>query len=221
MPFEFEEAMLQSNLVLLSTTALVLGAGVMVGRLSAQLPALQRPAQTTTQERPSRTWPWDQLALSADQRAKMDAIWAQTRQQVEKTFDHRHDMEADRESAILQLLTPEQQAEYSKINSDFHAKREALFDERNKLVHDADDQSRALLDPDQQKKWDMMTKDLKDRGGLGGGLVGQGRGRPGGPGMHGPRDHQDNQDRSTTRPTGSVENNHVGADVTAHEPVGM
>jgi Spy/CpxP family protein refolding chaperone len=206
--------MLHSNLVLLSTAALVMGAGVMVGRLSDRLPR-HEAAATTEQSRPVRPWPWDQLGLSADQRSKMDAIWAQTRQQIEKTLKHRRDMETDRETAIRNLLTDSQRAAYDKINSDYHQQREDLYDERDKLVEDANDQSRALLDPDQQKKWDLLTKEMRERGGMGG--MG---GRPGGPGMHGPHE-RGYEDRSTTNPTGGVEDNHGGADVTAPRPVGM
>jgi len=154
--------MLQSNLVLVSTAALVLGAGVMVGRVTDRL------APPPPREH-SRSWMDDQLKLTPDQRAAMDAIWTDTRQQVEKAFEHRRDMDKQREQAILGLLSPDQKAAYEKINADFHAQRDDLFKQRNELVQEANDKSRALLDPDQQKEWDLLTTEMKERHGPPGG----------------------------------------------------
>jgi Spy/CpxP family protein refolding chaperone len=191
--------MLQSNLVFVSTAALILGAGVMVGRVTDRL------APPPPRQEHSRSWMDDQLKLTADQRKTMDAIWTDTRQQVEKAFEHRRDMDKQREQAILGLLSPDQKAAYDKINSDFRAQRDDLFKQRDALVQRANDMSRSLLDPDQQKEWDLLTKEMRERHGWPGGGPGRGPGPhmfgPGhdGPGRDGPADNQ-----PTTVPTGSA-----------------
>jgi len=202
--------MLHSNLVLVSTAALLVSAGVMAGRVSDQW----SPRQLPPPER-SRNWLVDQLKLSSDQRQKMDGIWSDTHKQIEQAFDHRRELVKHREQAVLNLLTDSQRAAYEKINTDFHAQNDELFKQREALMQSANDQSRALLDPDQQKKWDMLTKEMKDRHGPQGG--GPGWGMPGGrmhgpgdhsPGDHGPGDHgggMSHNDSTTTRPTGGAE----------------
>jgi hypothetical protein len=205
--------MMRSNLVLLTTAVLVLGAGVVLGRLSTQWTPIMRPPP-----RP-RSWLADQLKLTADQRKQMDAIWAETRTKIDQTFQSRHDLDQQREKDILALLSTQQRTAYEKINADFRAKINGLFTKRNQLVDQASDQSRALLDPGQQRKWDAMTKEMESRGRMGppgGGprprlepemrpRMGPGRGRGRGPRGGGFGDEMWPRTRPTTRPEGGAE----------------
>jgi Spy/CpxP family protein refolding chaperone len=162
--------MLHSNLVLLSTAAIVMGAGVMVGRVTAQYSHQDQHQHSFNPGGHGHNWIDDQLNLTSDQKQKMDAIWDQTRKKMQAIFDGRHTMESDRDQAILQLLTPDQRAEYQKINDQFHARRDEQFKERNKLIQEANEASRALLDDSQQKKWDALTKMMRERHGPPGGF---------------------------------------------------
>jgi hypothetical protein len=173
--------MIHSNVILVSTAALMMGAGVMVGRVTSQLPEHGRRQEW------SHSWMADQLDLTPDQQQKMDAIWADTRQKIDKTFQRRRDMEKQRQQAVHELLTEQQRAAWEKINQDFQDQRDELFKERNAVIQDAEERSRALLSEDQQKKWDILSKQMRERHGQ--------------PGDH---DRWPNN-KSTTQPTGGAE----------------
>ena len=145
--------MRRNGLVFFWACALVLCAGVVLGRLWAGMPV----AATPPDKQPS--WIADQLGLAPAQRQQMDAIWAETRQKITKAMDGHRAVDKERDEAIRKLLTPDQQAQYDQIQAEFHAQRAALDKERDKLIHDANDRSRALLDDAQKKKWDALTKD--------------------------------------------------------------
>jgi Spy/CpxP family protein refolding chaperone len=199
--------MLQSNLVLMSTAALLIGAGVVVGRLSDQWQPHAPPPHEPDR---SRNWLSDQLKLTPDQHKQMDAIWEEMRKQVNSTFGTRRDLQTKHKQAIDDLFTAEQRSAYHKINSDYQSQMDDLFKERDALMQEANAQSRALLDPDQQKKWDLLTKEMSDRRGPPGGGPGWGGpgGRMRGPGGRGAMDgrggdHHDHES-STTRPSGGA-----------------
>jgi len=163
--------MTHSNILLVSTALLVMSAGVVVGRLSDRLPAVRVKG-----EQHSRSWLADQLKLTADQRQKMDGIWVETRQEVDKAFAARNELERQRDQAVHDLFTPEQRAAFEKINQDYRTSRDELFKERNTIVRDANDRSRALLDESQQKQWDILSKEMRDRRGPMGSAAGPGMG---------------------------------------------
>jgi Spy/CpxP family protein refolding chaperone len=141
------------------TSALVLCAGVVLGRLWAQLP-VKMPEHG---QGPS--WIADQLNLTSEQRQQMDAVWAQTMQKIGQTMDQRHECDKQRDTAVTALLTEQQRAAYEKIMSDYHGKRSELDKQRDSLIHDADDRSRALLDDVQKARWDELTKEMHGRHG--------------------------------------------------------
>jgi hypothetical protein len=213
--------MTHSNLILVSTAVLVMSAGVVVGRLSDRLSQRLAVDQPRPQPQPaaqqhSHSWLVDQLNLTADQRLKMDAIWSDTRAQMEKTFQTRSDLDRQHDQAIHDLLTPQQRIAYEQINLGFHAQRDDLFKERTRIVRDANDRSRALLDENQQKQWDILTKEMQHRGpmglGAGGGMGPRSRpfmdsGQQHHHGDRSPDDHLDDRpggDNPTTNPTGGT-----------------
>jgi Spy/CpxP family protein refolding chaperone len=149
--------------LLLSTVVLMLGAGVVVGRLS--LAPLPHAAIAQTQ--PDRPRPWfDQLALSSQQRQQMDAIWNDTKQKLHNLsmMDRRRELDKQRDESIRALLSGQQLASYEQINRDFHAGLDELDKERQKLIDDANQRSRALLDDNQKKLWDDQSKRPRDHG---------------------------------------------------------
>jgi Spy/CpxP family protein refolding chaperone len=169
---------MQRSTILLSTAAvLVMGAGLVLGRLSARLPEATQLPPTTRPLEHGREWLTDTLDLTPDQHQKMDAIWADVRQQMDKNFDRRRNLDKDRDTQIRALLTPAQSVAYDKIFADTRAQRADLDKEREQLYRDANERSRALLTADQQVKWDAMSKNMRDRRGPGG-PPGRNRGGP-------------------------------------------
>ncbi len=157
--------MRRSRVVLSIAAVLVLSAGLVVGRL---LPTRPGPAGGHGGGG-GRGWFNDALDLTPEQRKQMDGIWADTKQQIARTWDRRHDLDRKREAAVRALLTPAQVAAYDKAWADYHAGRTALDQERDRLVHDADDRSQLLLTDSQKARWKAMSKDMHDHhGGPGG-----------------------------------------------------
>ncbi|MBV8780581.1 MAG: periplasmic heavy metal sensor [Phycisphaerae bacterium] len=154
--------MTRSKRVFLMAIVLVLCAGVVVGRLSARLAPL-RMQQPQHEHQPS--WLSDQLNLSAEQRQQMDAIWADTKTQLDKSWDKRRELDRDRDEAIDNLLTPSQLAEYKEIYDEYHAKRQQADKQRDDLIKSAEDRSRALLSDAQKMKWDTLNKQMHDHHG--------------------------------------------------------
>ncbi|HEY8666259.1 MAG TPA: hypothetical protein VIL86_06325 [Tepidisphaeraceae bacterium] len=145
-----------SKLILVAMVVLVLGAGVVVGRLSTRL-----PATVPAEKQPS--WLADQLNLNPEQRQQMDAIWAETKQKMAKSFERRRGLEKERDQAVVALLTPEQAAEYDEIQEEYRERRAAMDKERGELIREAEERSRALLDDSQKKRWETMTKAMRER----------------------------------------------------------
>src|SRR5580704_5642737 len=105
--------MVHSNLVLLSTAVLVLGAGVMVGRVTDRVG--HGPQHEHGPFHENYTWISDQLNLTTDQQKQMDAIWSDTRKNLESLFQNQRSAEQAREKSIENLLTDSQKAQYEKI----------------------------------------------------------------------------------------------------------
>ncbi len=186
--------MKRSTQILALSTALMLGAGVVLGRLSTSYPVAQ-PTQPPQQQQ-HRPPPWGvQLGLTPDQQKEMDAIWADTRKQMDASRDsdtrHHQDLRQQRDDAIRKLLSTDQQAAYDKIVEDYNTKRSDLDKQREALIHSAEDRCRAMLSDAQKVKWDEMNKDMHNHRGGPHGPGGPGDRGPGdrGPGDHGPGDH--------------------------------
>jgi hypothetical protein len=146
-----------NRLILFATFVLVLVAGIVLGRLWGRLPERRAPSGA------SPSWLADQLDLSHDQRQKMDAIWADTRKELGQTMKERHDLEKQRDDAIVALLTPAQKAQYDRILQNFRDKRENLDRKRGAMIHDAETRSRALLNDQQARTWDEVNQRWRQR----------------------------------------------------------
>ncbi len=150
----------RTHLVLTLAAMLTLGAGAVVGRLSARLREAPRPVGHG-----GRGWFADELDLSADQRQHMDAIWANARQEMSKLGDQRKELDRVRDAAVKKLLSPEQQVAYDKIYADLRAGRADLDKEHDRLFREANDRSRELLTAAQLSQWEAMQKQMHDRHG--------------------------------------------------------
>jgi Spy/CpxP family protein refolding chaperone len=184
------------KLMFVPMVALVFGAGLIVGKITAQAPVVAKESAPTTKPttRPERSPSWlhDQLRLTAEQRTQMDTIWNEVRQASGKSWDKRRELEKERDQALLSLLTPEQKAQHEAILEANRVKRAELDKDRDALVASANEKSKALLNDEQKKKWDELKKDMR----------GDGRGGPRGPrgGYRGGSDRDRNGDRPSTRP---------------------
>src|ERR1700678_577250 len=127
------------SMLLISTSVLVLCAGVMLGRVSVRVPneAVVNPAQMSgpdTRPHDNRDWLNAELKLSPDQQTKMDAIWNQARADTSKSFDERRQLDRQRDDAVLNLLTPEQKAQYQQIVDNYKKQRDELDQNRRKII---------------------------------------------------------------------------------------
>ncbi len=147
------------KIILLTAFVLVLSAGMVVGRLSAQLPVVK--AERTG---PAPSWLADELNLTPDQRKQMDAIWADAKPKMDKLFERRQELDRERDQAIQDLLTPAEWTAYGKIMDDFHSRRADCEKQRLDLMQDASAHSRALLSDSQLQKWDALRNSRSWRG---------------------------------------------------------
>jgi hypothetical protein len=105
----------KKGILLLFMAVLALSAGVVVGWVWTPL---QKVAQGPAGHGPPRPW-FEQLDLSSDQHKQMDQIWSGTWQQMQKLGGARHELDHEREAAVLAMLAPDQREKYEKINADF------------------------------------------------------------------------------------------------------
>jgi hypothetical protein len=119
------------KLLLIPTAALVLAAGMVIGRISAKLPAATQPS-----DKPAG-WFDEQLNLTVDQRKQMDTIWGDVRQKVGKTFDGRYALDKERDQSIRNLLTGDQKKQYDAIYDNYRARRAEMDKQREKIFADA------------------------------------------------------------------------------------
>jgi hypothetical protein len=143
--------MSRTPFILVVMIVLVLGAGVVVGRLWANLPVI-----THHDEEKPKDWPAQILKLTPDQQTRMDAIWTETHQKMDETFEERRALDRERDQAIAALLSPEQYVFYEEIQKAYKDERTGLDKVRQKLIADAEQRSKGLLDADQLKRWDGM-----------------------------------------------------------------
>jgi hypothetical protein len=141
----------RTRFILVVTIMLVLGAGVVVGRLWANLPAISRGGDNKPQD-----WTKEALKLTADQQKQMDAIWAEVHQKIDETFEQRKALDHEHDQAISALLSPEQYISYEEIQQEYRDDRSNLDKVRQKLVREGEQKSIALLDGEQRKLWDQM-----------------------------------------------------------------
>ena len=83
------------------------------------------------------SWLVDQLNLSPDQHAAINAIWDDTKQKMQDLGHQRHDLDLNRDKSVRDLLTDQQKAAYDKIYADYHAQSGQLDQQRSALMHDA------------------------------------------------------------------------------------
>ena len=156
-----------TRLVFSIAAVLMLGVGLVLGRMSAGPRPAGHGGGPGGPGGPSpgggRGWFVDQLDLSAEQRRQMDAIWADTRAQVGKTWEQKRELDRKRDTAVRALLTEPQRAAFDGVWADYRSARSALDGDRDRLFRDANDRSKALLTEPQKVRWEAMGKEMHDR----------------------------------------------------------
>jgi len=153
--------MKRSRQVFLIAAVLVLGAGVVLGRLSAHIAVdVPPPPPPAGPQGHPPSWLQDQLGLSTEQRQQMDALWAEVKQQMTADRDRRHEFDRERDEAIQNMLSNQQKLVYQAILDEYHTKRQQMENARDSLIKSAEDRSRALLSDSQKVRWDQLAKDM-------------------------------------------------------------
>jgi hypothetical protein len=192
--------MKRSRFIFIVAFLLAMSAGAVLGALWAKLPVATGETRTNP-ERHGPEWLPDQLHLRPDQKAQMDAIWAEMHSKIGKAYGEKRALEKERDEACKALLTDDQRAAWDKIRQDYRPRIDEANPPRDSLVRDAEARTRALLDPDQQKRWDELTKKMHEH--HRGPGPGPGPGGSGGPGMPGPsgfHGSRGDRSRSSTQP---------------------
>lgn len=102
---------------------------------------------------PQRNWIADQLNLTPDQRARVDAIWRETdHDKIRALSEQRRALFRERDEAVAKLYTPVQKAERDRLHREYRAREEQLDRERNEAV-------RGLYTPDQKAQREQLEKE--------------------------------------------------------------
>jgi len=180
---------------------LAMSAGVVLGALWEKLPAAPGVPQPNPEPQHGREWLPDQLHLRPDQKAQMDAIWADMHKQMGESFGKRHALEKERDETCKSLLSDDQRAAWDKIRADYKSRIDATNPDREALIRAAQAKTRALLDEEQQKRWDELTKQMRERHRGGPGSPGS-PGGSGSSGFHSSRGMRSSTQSASTQPTG-------------------
>jgi len=151
--------MTRSKITLLTTVVLALSAGVVVGRVLDRIPVVRQA------DHRSPSWLDDQLNLNSEQRQQIDAIWADVRLKISKSYEKRHELDNQRTDSVTRLLTADQKVAYDKLIADYRNQRAQVDKDRLALLHDANERSRALLTDSQRQTWDVISKGEHERRG--------------------------------------------------------
>ena len=164
---------------------LSLCAGVVVGMVVSQKPSIVTTQPTTT--KPSRFT--DPLGLSADQKTKLDAIWAEVRKSDLQREEGKRAAYKSRTDAIYALVPIDKKADYDALQTNHTTALADLDKERDRVRLEAEKKMKDLLTADQWKKFQEMKQHRRPRGGStnpsGPGGNGSGGNDPGGPGFSG------------------------------------
>lgn len=159
-----------SKLKILMVIAVVLslGAGILLGFAGSRMPFHDHHG--------GRSFLKDELNLTDEQCDQMQKIWSNTVDVVrDKHFQEMRDMSEQREKALKEMLTPDQQAKYDAMTKAFQAKMAVIDKERDESIQSAIDQTKKILTDSQRVKYDQLLKEHPFP--------------PGGPGGHGPAEH--------------------------------
>jgi Spy/CpxP family protein refolding chaperone len=72
-------------------------------------------------------------------------------------------MAAERDQAVMDLLSEEQRAQYGEIHAEFDRKMDALSEEREAAFHEAVEKTKQILTPEQRGKYEELLTRMRER----------------------------------------------------------
>jgi len=181
--------MARTRVLLIACFAVALAAGVAIGLVVGR----------SGRDRHGHSWLMAELNLTPQQREQMQQIWSETMESSgRKHWEQRRAIAAQRDSAIVGLLTAEQKAKYERIGQDYDRKMAELSQQRKAAFDQAIERTKKILTPTQAAKYDELLRKQRERRGGGPGRRGMGPPGPPGPWPEGPHTRQSGPD---SRPT--------------------
>ena len=146
------------NLLILFCAVVVFASGALVGMVGQR--AVAKP---NTDPSPrvivGRSRITEELALTPDQKEKIQAIWsAAVVKAGPPPTDRVRVLEKEREQAILDLLSDEQKTKYNQTIADFRQKLDTLHQPARAAFTEAEEQTKPLLNPTQRAKYEEILK---------------------------------------------------------------
>ncbi|MBX3177004.1 MAG: Spy/CpxP family protein refolding chaperone [Candidatus Hydrogenedentes bacterium] len=151
-----------TKLKVLAAVALVMAyiAGIATGWAGSTL-AGEKPGPA----RDRGSWLSHALELSDSQKAQLEAIWSREAENAAEE-DSRARVRAlyeERNQAVREMLTPEQQAAYDGIHQSVEEQKDAIAAERRARHEAAVSKTMDILTPEQQEKYKKIIEDFEKR----------------------------------------------------------
>lgn len=154
----------RARILLVLAFVLTLAAGVVVGAglvrralAGGDLPKPAGPDPLKSGRPDQRPWLHEQLDLTPDQRAKVDAIWRETNHdKIRQLSEQRRSLYRERDDVIASLYTAEQKAERERLYREYRARETELDRERDAAVD-------ALYTAEQKAKRDHFRSEFGAR----------------------------------------------------------
>jgi len=162
----------KANLLLTLSLALTFAAGLALGCL------LERGCGS--RHRPGRRQSWlaRELDLTPEQEQQMHAIWSEAMGQLGIPRGERsRTLTEEREKAVRDLLTEEQELQYDRVLAEHEQKLAGLKDEGKQAFERAVARTKEILTPEQRTKYEEMLGRTREHGRRG--PPGPGMGPPG------------------------------------------
>ena len=142
--------MKKTSIILSITFVLVFIAGFAVGTVADKKPKHDFGAFLA-----------EKLDLTDQQQQQMKAIWSQTMSKEKTGRHHYKELKDQRDTAINNLLKPEQLIEYQAILDTYKEQTNALRQARHKAIENAVAQTKKILTPKQQELYEKLRPDKK------------------------------------------------------------
>ena len=139
---------MKSRLIVIACFFIAFGAGLSAG-------VLWQKKQTTPDDR------WlSELNLSAEQREKIKAIWAEAMNSGgwQAQREKREALQKERDEALKAILDESQKQRYSDITQKYQKEIDAISEAAKRAKDDAYERTKALLDDNQKVTYDQLRQ---------------------------------------------------------------
>ncbi|MCD6417137.1 MAG: hypothetical protein J7M08_10655 [Planctomycetes bacterium] len=148
--------MTKTKVLIVLSLAVAFGAGLALGRLTAQI----------APHRSRRSWLDRELNLTPEQREQMKAIWSEVMGRLRESLPTwRGQFDDEQREAVRQILTEEQKERYEQIIEEQKQKREARSEQRRQAFQEAIERTKQILTPQQRDKYERLMGNMQERRG--------------------------------------------------------